>query len=168
MPNRQRVPVIPKWTLSRGEKAADSQRKLTFPVSTDKSSLSLVPICSSLPLSLSPSLPLSLSPSHLHQVLIFDMQAVGEKQHRVHVGLCNLKSTDSEGWELETCYEKMRRWANSRMPIRLLRPQRMDVHGHAPVSPSLPSVMHVTPAAENWGKLQLRLQEQYRHQVSLQ
>lgn len=73
------------------------------------------------------------------------MQAVGEKQerhalHMVHVGPCNLKSTDSEDRELETCYEKMRRWLTVGCQLGCLATTNGS-GGHAPVSLSL----HLSP-----------------------
>ena len=51
------------------------------------------------------------------------------------------KQDDSEGRELETCYEKMRRWRNSRTPIRPLGHDE-EIRGHAPASSPPPLSLH--------------------------
>ena len=120
------------------------KKNLTFPVSTDKSFPSLLPththththtaLCS-----LSLSLPFALG-------IDFDMQAVGEKlgeRRETHTAYGARRppsqfreSTDSEGRELETCYEKMRRWLTVGCQLGCLATTNGSA-GHAPVSLSL-------------------------------
>lgn len=71
--------------------------------------------------------------------------------HMVNVGPCNLKSTDSEGRELETCYEKMRLWLTVGCQLGCLATRNGSAvtHWFLSLLLSLPPPTH---GAEKWGK----------------
>lgn len=81
------------------------------------------------------------------------------------------KSTDSEGRELETCYEKMRRWLTVGCQLGCLATTNGSTVTHRFLSLHLSLCQSLPPfhmEQRSGEKLRILLHEQYRHQISIE